>query len=497
MRIIVIGSGFGGLAAAIRLQRAGHQVTMVEKRDQLGGRAYVYRQDGFTFDGGPTVITAPWLIEELFSEAGRKPADYLEMVPVDPFYRIFFPDGSTFEYTGDAERMLEQIRKFNPADVAGYEKFLAKTADIFKTGFGLIDTPFLTPGSMLRVLPDLARLRADRSVYSYVSRYIADERLRQVFSFHPLLVGGNPFQTTSIYTLILFLEREWGVWFAKGGTGAVVTSLGRLFTELGGETMLDCEIETILVDGVARRATGVRLKDGSEISSDAVVSNADVAWTYRHMLPAKHRRKYTDRKLEKMKYSMSLFVHYFGTDRRYDDIPHHSIILGERYQGLLEDIFDRHHLADDFSLYLHRPTATDPSLAPEGGDAFYVLSPVPHLASGDDWSVIGRAYRDRIVAFLEERYLPDLSKHIVSEHWIDPQHFQETLNSFHGSAFSVAPILTQSAYFRPHNRSEELSNLYFVGAGTHPGAGLPGVLSSAKIVAGLIGESHGKPDPAA
>jgi phytoene desaturase len=487
MRITVIGSGFGGLAAAVRLQTAGHEVTIVEKRDQLGGRAYVYRQDGFTFDGGPTVITAPWLIEELFAEAGRDPADYVEMVPVDPFYRIFFPDGSTFEYTGDSRRMLDEIRKFNSDDVAGYERFLAKTADIFETGFGLIDTPFLTLGSMLRVVPDLARLRADRSVYSYVSGYIKDERLRQVFSFHPLLVGGNPFQTTSIYTLILFLEREWGVWFAKGGTGALVAALGRLFTELGGRTMLDCETETIVIDGESRRATGVRLKDGREIPSDAVVSNADVAWTYQHLIPAAYRRKYTDRKLASMKYSMSLFVHYFGTDRRYDQIPHHSIILGERYEGLLGDIFDRHHLADDFSLYLHRPTATDSSLAPPGCDAFYVLSPVPHLASGDDWNEIGRKYRDRIVRFLEERHLPDLSRHIVTEHWIDPLHFRDTLNSYHGSAFSVAPILTQSAWFRPHNRSEEISNLYFVGAGTHPGAGLPGVISSAKIVGKLIG----------
>ena len=489
MRITVIGSGFGGLAAAVRLQRAGHEVTIVEKRDQLGGRAYVYRQDGFTFDGGPTVITAPWLIEELFREAGRNPADYVEMVPVEPFYRIFFPDGATFEYTGDSRRMIEQIRRFNPDDVAGYDRFLAKTADIFKTGFGLIDTPFLTLGSMLRVVPDLARLRADRSVYDYVAGYIKDERLRQVFSFHPLLVGGNPFQTTSIYTLILFLEREWGVWFAKGGTGAVVEALGRLFAELGGRTMLDCEIETIIVDGASRRASGVRLKDGRELHSDAVVSNADVAWTYRHLIPAEYRRKYTDRKLASMKYSMSLFVHYFGTDRRYEQIPHHSIILGERYRGLLGDIFDRHHLADDFSLYLHRPTATDSSLAPPGCDAFYVLSPVPHLASGDDWTKIGREYRDRIVRFLEERHLPDLSRHIVTERWIDPLHFRDTLNSYHGSAFSVAPILTQSAWFRPHNRSEELSNLYFVGAGTHPGAGLPGVISSAKIVANLIGSA--------
>ncbi|MDB5036275.1 MAG: Zeta-phytoene desaturase [Chlorobi bacterium] len=487
MRITVIGSGFGGLAAAVRLQTMGHDVTIVEKRDALGGRAYVYRQDGFTFDGGPTVITAPWLIEELFSEAGRNPADYISLVPVDPFYKIFFEDGASFHYNADRESMLREIAKFNPADADGYLRFLEKTGDIFKTGFGLIDSPFLTLGSMLKVLPDLIRLRADTSVYSYVSRHISDERLRRVFSFHPLLVGGNPFQTTSIYTLILFLEKKWGVWFAMGGTGKVVDALGRLFRELGGRILLESEVEEIVIDDSGRRATGVRLRDGEVIAAESVVCNGDVAHAYMNLLPARYRRKYTDARLSSMSYSMSLYVLYFGTDRRYEDIPHHSIILGKRYRELLEDIFDRKHLSEDFSLYLHRPTATDRSLAPDGCDAFYVLSPVPHLGSGTDWRAAAPAYRDAIVAYLEERYMPDLSKHIVTEHAIDPLHFQDTLNSYLGSAFSVAPILTQSAWFRPHNRSEEIDNLYFVGAGTHPGAGMPGVLSSAKIAAGLIG----------
>ncbi len=486
MRITVIGSGFGGLAAAIRLQKNGHQVTLVEKRDQLGGRAYVYRIDGFTFDGGPTVITAPWMIEEIFRECGRDPADYVEMMPVDPFYRICFDDGTTFDYNADQERMERQIAAISPGDVEGYRRFLRKTEDIFATGFGLIDTPFLSVGSMLRVLPDLVRLRADKSVYSYVSQYIRDERLRQIFSFHSLLVGGNPFQSTSIYTLILHLEKTWGVWFARGGTGAVVEAFGRLFRELGGTILLDREVKRITVEERARRATGVELADGTLIASDAVVCNGDVAHTYRHLLPDLRRRKYTDRRIDSLEYSMSLFVLYFGTDRTYDDIAHHGIILGPRYEGLLDDIFRRKHLAEDFSLYLHRPTATDRSLAPEGCDAFYVLSPVPHLGSGDDWGKIGQAYRDRIVRHLEERYLPGLSRHIVAEHRIDPIHFRDTLNSYLGSAFSVAPILTQSAWMRPHNRSEEVENLYFVGAGTHPGAGIPGVLSSAKIVEGLI-----------
>lgn len=487
MRITVIGSGFGGLSAAVRLQTLGHDVTLVEKRDQLGGRAYVYRQDGFTFDGGPTVITAPWLIEELFTEAGRDPKDYLTIVPVDPFYKIFFESGETFHYNDDPEGMEREVARFNPADVDGYRRFLAKTEDIFKTGFGLIDSPFLTVGSMVKVLPDLVRLRADRPVYRYVSRYIRDERLRRVFSFHPLLVGGNPFQTTSIYTLILFLERHWGVWFAMGGTGAVVDALGRLFRELGGEIRLESEVEGIEIDERSGRASGVKLKGGATVQSDAVVCNGDVAQAYRTLIPAKFRKRNSDSHIEKLKYSMSLFVHYFGTDRQYSEIPHHSIMLGERYEGLLDDIFNRNHLSDDFSLYLHRPTATDPSLAPPGCDAFYVLSPVPHLASGTDWRIEGKRYRDRIVRYLEERYLPDLSRHIVTERWIDPLHFRDTLNSHLGSAFSVAPTLTQSAWFRPHNRSEDIPNLYFVGAGTHPGAGMPGVISSAKIVAKLIG----------
>ena len=488
MRITVIGSGFGGLAAAIRLQTAGHAVTLLEKRDRPGGRAYVYAIDGFTFDGGPTVITAPWLIEELFTEAGRDPNDYLEMIPVDPFYSIRFDDGSTFRYTGDRDAMVEEIRRFNPDDVDGYLRFLATARDVFRTGFDLIDVPFTTFGAMMKVLPDLVRLRADRSVYDVVKRFIKDERLRQVFSFHPLLVGGNPFQTTSIYTLILYLEKEWGVWFARGGTGAVVDAMVRLFEEMGGEMRLDAEVDEIVVDDATRRARGVRLKDGEEITADAVVCNGDVAHAYRHLLPARHRRKYTDAKIDRLDYSMSLFVLYFGTDRTYDDIDHHTIILGPRYEGLLDDIFNRHHLADDFSLYLHRPTTTDPSLAPPGCDAFYVLSPVPHLDADVDWRVTAPLYRDRIVRYLEERYLPDLGKHIVAEHHIDPLHFRDTLNSHKGSAFSVAPTLTQSAWFRPHNRSEEVSNLYFVGAGTHPGAGMPGVISSAKIVAEMIGK---------
>ena len=491
MKIVVIGSGFGGLAAAIRLQQQGHDVTIVEKRDKPGGRAYVYEQDGFTFDGGPTIITAPWLLRELFERSSRELSDYVQLVPIDPFYNIRFEDGSVFRYTGNRAEVIEQIRRFNPDDVAGYLRFADATERIFAAGMALIDTPFDRVVDMLRVLPDLVRLRADRSVARFVERYITDPRLRQVFSFHPLLVGGNPFQSTSIYALIHTLEQQWGVWFAMGGTGALVRALVRLFEELGGALQLSVEVEEIECDPASRRATGVRLQSGQRISADAVVSNGDVAATYMHLVPSSLRRKNTDRRYERMRYSMSLFVMYFGTDRRYDDVAHHEILMGPRYEGLLEDVFSTKRLADDFSLYLHRPTATDPSLAPPGCDSWYVLSPVPHLGGTTDWRTAAKPYRDRIVQYLEDRYLPDLSKHIVTEHMIDPLHFRDTLNSHLGSAFSVEPILTQSAWFRPHNRSEDIANLYFVGAGTHPGAGIPGVLSSGKIVAEMIGPELG------
>ncbi len=491
MRIVVIGSGFGGLAAAIRLAAKGHEVTMLEKRDKPGGRAYVYEREGFTFDGGPTVITAPWLIEELFTLAGRDPADYVTMLPVDPFYRIFFPDGAHFDYSGDGDRMSAQIARWGPDDVEGYQEFVRRTERIFAKGFTeLADQPFLTPWDMAKIAPAMVRLESYRSVYGFVSMFVRDDRLRQVLSFHPLLVGGNPFQTTSIYTLIHYLERKWGVWFAKGGTGAVVAALARLFEQLGGTLELNKEVGEITLDD-AGRANGVRLKDGRELPADAVVCNGEVAFAYQHLLPARYRRRNSDRRLRRLRYSMSLVVIYFGTDRQYRGtdgplLAHHDIILGPRYGPLLEDIFTRKILADDFSLYLHVPTLTDPALAPPGCDSFYVLSPVPHLGAGIDWRQAARPYRDRIMGFLEERYLPGLSRHIVTEHMIDPRHFQGTLNSYLGSAFSVEPILTQSAYFRPHNRSEDVPNLYFVGAGTHPGAGLPGVLSSAKIAEQLI-----------
>ena len=488
--IIVIGSGFGGLGAASRLLSAGHDVTVLEKRDKLGGRAYVYEKNGFKFDGGPTVITAPFMFDDIFEAAGKKREDYVEFVPCDPFYRIFDAEGNSFDYNNDHEFTLEEIRKRNPDDVEGYEKFIKTTKAIFDKGFvELADQPFLKFTDMLKVAPDLIKLQSYKTVYKYVEQFIDNEFLRRCFSFHPLLVGGNPFDTTSIYAMIHYLEREWGVHYAMGGTGAIVNALEKLILEQGGTIQTEAEVEEILVDNGS--AKGVRLKNGETIMADEVVSNADVAFTYKNLINPKHRKKYTDRKIEKTKYSMSLFVIYFGTKKRYLDsgLAHHNIILGERYKGLLEDIFHKKNLADDFSLYLHMPTITDPSMAPEGCEGFYVLSPVPHLDSGTDWNEMAPKYRDAIMNFLEENYLPDLQENIIAEHYIDPFHFRDVLNSYKGSAFSVEPILTQSAWFRPHNKSEDVDNLYFVGAGTHPGAGLPGVLSSSIIAQDLIGKA--------
>ena len=492
-KIAVIGSGFGGLGAAVRLASRGYEVEIFEKRDQPGGRAYVYKQNGFTFDGGPTVITAPFLFDELFELAGKKKEDYFELVPCDPFYRIFNHYGDYFDYNNDDDFILNEIKRWNPADVEGYKQFISSTKAIFEKGFvELADQPFLRFSDMIRVAPDLIRLQSYKSVYRYVRQFIEHEFLRRCFSFHPLLVGGNPFDTTSIYSMIHYLEREWGVHYAMGGTGSIVNGLVRLFEELGGRIHYNSEVRELTVQN--RKITGLKLENGSHLHYDSVISNADVAFTYRNLIPEESRRVYSNHKIEGLKYSMSLFVIYFGTDRRYTDtgLKHHNIILSERYKELLADIFGG-KLADDFSLYLHRPTATDPSLAPPGCESFYVLSPVPHLGSGIDWSEMAGTYRDRIMKFLEDNYLPDLQKHIVAEHYIDPLHFQDTLNSFLGSAFSVQPLLTQSAWFRPHNRSEEFENLYFVGAGTHPGAGLPGVLSSSKIAENLIaGKQNGQ-----
>ena len=490
MKIIVIGSGFGGLSAAIRLKAQGHQVTIVEKRDKIGGRAYVYEQDGFKFDGGPTIITAPWLIDELFTLAGKNTAEYVKLVKIDPFYNIRWEDGTIFNYNDDKENLEKQIVKINPSDLNGYHKFKEELSEIYRVGFELIDQPFTSIWDMVKVIPQMIKLRSDRSVYQFASKYFKDEKLREAFSFHPLLIGGNPFTATSIFSMIHELEQKFGVWFAMGGTGALVQALGNLFMDIGGEIFLEAEVEKIEIDANSNRAKSVKMKTGETLKADAVVANSDVGWTYLNLIDSTYRKTYTDRKVKSMSYSMSLFVVYFGTNKKFDDIAHHEIILGNRYKPLLDEIFIDRTLADDFSLYLHRPTATDPSLAPEGCDSWYVLSPVPHLKADIDWRAEAEPYKQKIYDYLEEHYLPNLREHIVTEHHIDPLHFEGTLNSHLGSAFSVEPTLMQSAWFRPHNLSEDIPNLYFVGAGTHPGAGLPGVMSSGKIVGNMIGEAN-------
>ena len=478
---IVIGSGFGGLAAAIRLGARGYRVTVLEKLDAPGGRAYVYRQDGFTFDAGPTIITAPFLLEELWQLCGRELADDVDLRPMDPFFRIRFDDGDIFDYNGDREQVLAQIERFCPADVQGYQRYLQASERRYQVGFERLGhRPFDTLLDLLKFLPQLAWLRSDRSVYKMVARYISDPRLRMVMSFHPLLIGGNPFSVTSIYSLISYLEQRWGVYSAMGGTGSIVDGMVGLIESQGSQLHCNSEVREILVEqGVAK---GVRLASGDTLAADVVVSNADAAWTYRYLIPSSARKRWTNKRIERAKYSNGLFVWYFGTDCRYEDVPHHSVLLGPRYRGLLDDIFKRKILAEDFSLYLHRPTATDPSLAPEGCDTFYALVPVPHLEAGIDWPGYAEEFRLRIQRRLEETVLPGLGERIVSSHLLTPQDFQDRLCSFRGAGFSFEPRIEQSAWFRPHNRSEDVEGLYIVGAGTHPGAGIPGVLSSARVL---------------
>jgi phytoene desaturase len=482
---VVIGSGFGGLAAAVRLGARGYRVSVFERLDVAGGRAYVYRQDGFTFDAGPTIITAPFLLEELWSLCGRRLADDVELRAISPFYRIRFDDGATFEYTGDAESMRAQVARFAPADVAGYDRYMQISEAIYRVGFERLGhVPFDSWRDMLRIVPEMLRLGSHRSVYDLVAREIKDPRLRIVFSFHPLLIGGNPFTTTSIYSLIAFLERRWGVHFAMGGTGNLIKGLVGLVEGQGGSVHLNEEVASIVVGPGGTK--GVRLASGAQVDADIVVSNADPAWTYRNLVPQIARRRWSDRRISRARYSMSLFVWYFGTRRRYEDVAHHTILLGPRYRELLADIFQHKVLAEDFSLYLHRPTATDSSLAPPGCDAFYVLSPVPHLESGTDWASAAEPYRRAIARHIEATMLPGLESQIVTSRVLTPQDFQDRLLSFQGAAFGMEPVLSQSAWFRPHNRSEEIEGLYLVGAGTHPGAGVPGVLSSARVLDSVV-----------
>ncbi len=492
-KAIVIGSGFGGLSAAIRLRALGYEVSVLEARDQAGGRAAVFERDGYTFDAGPTVITAPYLFDELFELVGRRREDYFQLDPVDPFYRVTFPDGSHFDYSGDEDRLFEQIERFNPRDVDGYKRLFEHTQKIFEIGYEeLADVPFDRITDMLKVAPDMIRLQNYRSVYGLVAKYIEDERLRQVFTFQPLLVGGNPFNVTSIYLLIHALERKWGVHFARGGTTSIVAGMVDLLADIGVDLRLNTPVDEIEVEN--GRAIAVRTENGERVECDVVVSNADPSTVYKHMLDPSCRRKYTDKKVDRVKQSMGLFVGYFGTDKKYPDIEHHTIVLGPRYEALLDDIFNRKVLAEDFSLYLHRPTCTDPSLAPQGHDAFYVLAPVPNNNSGIDWSEQAEPYFDRIIDHLEERHMPGLREHMTVNFSVTPDYFEHELRSEAGAGFGPEPRLSQSAWFRYHNRSKDVDGLYFVGAGVHPGAGVPGVISSAKVLERVVPKLASRPD---
>jgi phytoene desaturase len=486
---LVIGSGFGGLAAAIRLGVRGYRVTVLEKLDAPGGRAYVHRRDGYTFDAGPTIVTAPFLLEELWALCGRRFSDDIDLRLLNPFYRIRFADGSWFDYNSDPDAMRAEVARLNPDDVAGFERFVAEAEQCYRYGFeGLSTTAFDTVGDLLAALPAMVKMRAWRTIYSMAARHLRDPRLRIVMSFHPLLIGGNPFAVTCVYSLITALERKHGVHWPMGGTGALVRGLVGLLDGLGAEIRCNAEVREITVaeQGGRRKASGVRLASGEHIPADIVVSNADTAWTYKNLVAPQYRRHWTERRIERGRYSMSLFVWYFGTTRQYPDVPHHLMVLGPRYRELLDDIFRRHVLAKDFSLYLHRPTATDPSMAPPGCDTFYALAPVPHLDSGTDWKQHAEPYRQAIAEALDRSVLPGFRDHIAVSFMTTPQDFHDRLLSYKGAAFGLEPHLLQSAWFRPHNRSEDIDNLFMVGASTHPGAGIPGVLSSAKALESVL-----------
>ena len=484
-KVVVIGAGFGGLAAAVRLGAKGYDVTIVDKLDGPGGRGYVFKQDGFTFDAGPTIITAPFVYEELWTICGKKMSDDVTLKSLDPFYKIRFDDGSIFEATADQDYMLAQIARFEPRDVAGYKRFMKASKDIFDVAYTqLVDVPFHELSLLVKSAPDLIRLGGYLSVYNKVAQFFSNENLRIAFSFHPLFIGGNPYSASAYYCLISYLEKSYGVHYAIGGTGALAQGMVKLIEGHGNVMRYGCEVSEILVQ--AGRASGVKLTTGEIVNADIVVSNAEVGWTYAKLLGAAERKKWTDKKVARADYSMSLFVWYFGTNRKFDACDHHTIVLGPRYKGLLDDIFHKKIIAEDFSLYLHRPTANDPSLAPAGCDAFYVLAPVPNLAGGADWAELGEPFRKRIEARLEATVLPGLSQAIISSRIMTPQDFQDRLLSTSGAAFGMEPKLLQSAWFRPHNQSEDVKGLYLVGAGTHPGAGLPSVVSSAKVIDRLI-----------
>ena len=481
MKSIIIGSGFGGIAAALRLKAKNHEVTLIEKHSDLGGRARVFKKNGFTFDGGPTVITAPYLINELFELFNKKPEDYIKLVPLKTWYRFIFEDGKKFDYSGDENLMKKQIEKINKNDVKGYEELVKFTKKIFDKGFTeLADIPFDKPLVMMRQLPALLKLKSYKSVYSLVSSYIKNEKLRRMLSMHPLLVGGNPFTTTSIYGLILYLEKKWGIHYSMGGTGNIIKGLERLMNEVGIELIKGHEVTSIIASN--NKIEGVKLDNQQEIKANNVICNADPPAVYEKLLTQNKFSNLFQWKKNRMEYSMGLFVYYFGTKKTYDDVQHHTIKFGDKYKEHLDDIFNKKKLNNDISYYLHRSSATDKSMAPEGHDCFYVLVPVPNNQSDIDWTTEGDKMKKLIIDKMEQTLLPNLRENIVEDFYLTPDYFEKELNTKYGSGFSIQPKFTQSAYFRFHNKSEICDGLYFVGAGTHPGAGVPGVLSSAKVL---------------
>ena len=482
MNSIVIGSGFGGIAAALRLKAKGHKVTLIEKHPDLGGRARVFRKNGFIFDGGPTVITAPYLINELFELFKKNPKDYIKLSPLKVWYQFVFEDKSKFNYSGNENEMKAQIKELNKEDVKGYEKLVNFTKKIFDKGFTeLADIPFDKPFVMMQQLPSLLKLKSYKSVYSLVSSYIKNEKLRRMLSMHPLLVGGNPFTTTSIYGLILYLEKKWGIHYSMGGTGNIIKGFEKLMNEVGIKVIKGNEVIKILSKN--NKVTSVQLDNHDNIDADNVICNADPPAVYEKLLDEKNNNSFLFKwKKKRMEYSMGLFVYYFGTKKIYDNVEHHTIKFGNKYKEHLDDIFDKKKLNNDVSYYLHRPSATDKSMAPEGNDCFYVLVPVPNNQSGIDWSIEGDKMKKLIIDKMENDLMPNLRNNIVEDFYLTPDYFEKDLNTKFGSGFSIQPKFTQSAYFRFHNKSEIYDGLYFVGAGTHPGAGVPGVLSSAKVL---------------
>ena len=481
-KIIVIGSGFGGLAASLRLKAKGYKVTLVEKHPDLGGRARVFKKGDFIYDGGPTVITAPYLFEELFSMFNKKISDYVKIVPLDLWYRFVFSDGDTFDYNGNDKSMEEQVKRFNSDDYNGYKKLVNFTEKIFDKGFtDLSDRPFNNLVFMMKQIPSLLKLKSYKSVYSLVSNYITDEKLRRVFSMHPLLVGGNPFRTTSIYTLILFLEKKWGIHYSMGGTGSVVSALEKLMIEENIKIIKNAEVTEILVE--RKKVKGVKVNNSKIINCDYIICNSDPPNVYNKLIKSKEDYNFLfKQKMRRMDYSMGLFVYYFGSKKKYSNVAHHTIYFGKSYEKHLNKIFEKKTLSEDISYYLHRPSATDPNMAPKDQDAFYVLVPVPNNQSNINWIEEGDKFKNLVLDKMDKTVLPGIKENVVSDFYLTPDYFEIDLATLHGSGFSIQPKFSQSAYFRFHNQSEIYKNLYFVGAGTHPGAGMPGVLSSAKVL---------------